>query len=167
MGHMKNERRVMWIIWLWPLLFSTALTAATWEFKDNCDVPNDSLKVLEKVSREDCQAACEEQSECKGILYITGWQRCTLKTRMDRTARLKFISGEMDDKRAYSLHEGFDHSGKDRERQVLDSADACGKACGASPDCAAFTYLDGYRVCWLKNKGGRLRAKNFLCGVRK
>jgi hypothetical protein len=89
---------------------------------------------------------------------------------MNRTASLRFISGELDTKRGFdpgNLRVDSDHTGKDLERKVLDKPEMCAKACGDRQDCAAFTFLEGYRVCWLKAGGGRFLAKVFHCGTKK
>jgi hypothetical protein len=83
------------------------------------------------------------------------------------------ISGELAETQKTSskvgeikLNVDYDHSGKDIKRLVLDEAKACAKACREEKACAAFTFIDGYRVCWLKKTGGRLRPKVFHCGVK-
>lgn len=143
---------------------------AAWEIKDQCDVPSYSLKTLKSVTQDECQQGCEGEKDCKGFVYVTGWKRCLLKGDMKKQAKLRFVSGELSDKRTFdaaSLKLDHDHSGKDLERQVINRAEDCGKACEANGDCQAFTYLDGYHVCWLKAKGGALTEKVFRCGIKK
>ena len=164
--------RIFALLILPSLFFSNICIAqsANWEIKDNCDVGSESLKTLKSVSQDDCQQSCAEEKQCAGFVYITGWKRCLLKDQMKKTAKLRFISGELDEKRNFAagnLKLDFDHSGKDLERKVLDQPEMCADACRQRADCHAFTFLDGYRVCWLKAGGGHLNAKMFRCGVKK
>lgn len=144
--------------------------SSSWEIKDNCDVATDSLKTIKSVSQDACQQACDGESSCQGFVYITGWKRCLLKSDMRKQAKLRFISGDMNEKHGFDasqLKSDFDHSGKDLERKVVEQPELCAKACSERSDCQAFTYLDGYRVCWLKAAGGHLNEKMFRCGVKK
>lgn len=156
---------------LWAALLAAApLPAQGWEIRDNCDEASEPIKILKMPTQEDCLKACESTSTCGGIVYTTGWKRCQLKTTIKQPAKLRFISGTLNDKRAFdpeSLKPDHDHNGKDIERKVLDKAEDCGKACEERADCEAFTYLEGYRVCWLKAKGGKLSEKIFRCGIRR
>lgn len=158
---------------LLALLLHSHLAAAqtpAWEIKNNCDVPSGSGQTLKSLSQEACQQACAGDAACKGFVHISGWKRCILRDDMKRQARLRFISGEKSEQGALesSGHRpDFDHSGKDLERKELDRVDQCAEACRDRKDCAAFTYLEGYRVCWLKAAGGRFHEKIFSCGIKK
>ncbi|HYX31471.1 MAG TPA: PAN domain-containing protein [Oligoflexus sp.] len=160
-------------LFIMSALFITTLGQAegtNWDFKENCDVPSESFQTLKSVSQEECQRTCDNEKNCKGFVYITGWKRCLLKDQMQKQARLRFISGELDEKRGFEasrLKLDSDHSGKDLERKVLDQPEMCADACKGRADCQAFTFLEGYRVCWLKAAGGRLSEKIFHCGMKK
>jgi PAN domain len=141
----------------------------TFERKEQCDMPGPSLTKTKAEGREACEKLCSERADCKAALFITGWKKCLLKADT-KTARLQFISGELDAQRTYtpgSFKLDNDHRGKDLERKVLGSADECGKACSENAGCGAFTYLEGYRVCWLKKPGGTFNPKVFTCSLRK
>lgn len=141
-----------------------------WEGKANCDSPSDSLKTLKTATQDECRKSCEAEKDCRGIVYVTGWKRCLLKAQLQKQAHVKFISGELNDQHVFeatALKPDHDHSGKDLERKVFDRPEECGQACQGRADCQAFTYIEGYRVCWLKAKGGRLSEKVFHCGLRK
>jgi len=151
-------------------LGSISVQASTWVTKPNCDMPATSLKELKTESQDKCQQVCDETEGCKGIVYITGWRKCSLKADGKKQATMRFISGELNDKHVYepgSFKTDNDHSGKDLERIVLDVPDQCGKACESRADCQAFTFIEGYRVCWLKKKGGKFSDKVFHCGFKK
>jgi hypothetical protein len=151
-------------------LFSGSVFAATWDVKENCDMASKSLEDGKAASREECQEKCSANEACKGLVYITGWKKCSLKSDVKKQAKLRFISGDLDAQHAYqggSYKVDHDHNGKDLERLVLDDPDACGKACAAKEGCASFTYLEGYRVCWLKKAGGHLVSKVFSCSLKK
>ncbi len=144
----------------------SSAAAAGWQSKDNCDIPLPSIKEDKKTSLEECQKTCEGFSGCKGLVYVTGWQKCFLKASSEKRANIRFISGELNEGRVYekgSFKVDHDHSGKDIERLVLADADECGQACAAKTECQSFTLIEGYRVCWLKKKGGRLNPKVFQC----
>lgn len=162
---------VFWFLSLGLSASAINLYAApvSFETKEQCDMPGPSLKDTKAEGREACEKLCAEQAECKGALFITGWKKCSLKANT-KTARLQFISGELDAQHGYkvgSYKVDNDHRGKDLERKVLASADECGKACAENAGCGAFTYLDGYKVCWLKKPGGTFNPKIFSCSLRK
>lgn len=149
-----------------------AIGQVQWQFQNNCDIPGSSLESLKKSSKIECQAACEGQEKCRAFVYVTGWQRCFLKEQGVKKATIRFVSGDLsaDKNRSFEASKmkmDHDHTGKDLGQVVLDQADACGLACQARSDCHAFTYIEGYRVCWLKAAGGRLIEKVFQCGVIK
>lgn len=152
------------------IAFAPALSAAAnWETKTNCDIPSASLRETKTATLEECQKLCDETTECKAVVHISGWKKCALKTQGKKTSQLKFISGELDESHVYtkdSFKEENDHTGKDLKREVLDDANACGDACAKNAECKAFTYLDGYRVCWLKKGGGKFNPKIFSCSVK-
>ena len=165
-------KRAFALFFLSALFFSRLSLAedTNWKLEDNCDVATDSLKTLKSVTQDQCQQGCAADKQCAGFVYITGWKRCLLKDQMKKTARLRFISGELDDKRNFdksSLKFDFDHNGKDLERKVFDQPEMCAQACTQRADCHAFTFLEGYRVCWLKAGGGHLNEKIFRCGTKK
>ncbi len=150
--------------------FSATAFASTWDVVENCDIPGPFLQEFKTSSREECQQRCVENQSCKSLVYVSGWNKCWLKAETKKHARLRFISGELDAKHEYQNGSGradHDHAGKDLQRLVLDQVDKCGQACAENKDCAAFTYLEGYRVCWLKKAGGKYLSKVFSCAFKK
>lgn len=151
------------------LAFPLSATAQTWETKANCDLPAASLKDTKAKSLEECQKLCAETSGCNASLFISGWGKCSLKADGKKQARLKFHSGELDAQHAFtpgSAKADNDYTGKDLERLVLDNADQCGEACSKNKECVSFTYLEGYRVCWLKKTLGKFKPKVFSCSLK-
>jgi len=150
--------------------FGRSADGAFFDVKENCDVPGESLQIINSLSQKECQRSCDNEKNCKGFVYITGWKRCLLKDQMNKQVKLQLISGELDENRKFDggrLKFDSDHTGKDLERKVLDQADLCAEACISRADCQAFTFLEGYRVCWLKAGGGQLKEKTFRCATKK
>jgi hypothetical protein len=147
------------------LLFGSL--AHAWEAKPNCDNPSPIVKDSKASGLEDCQEQCEQVAQCKAIVFVSGWKKCWLKGAV-KQASLRFISGELSAGRYEQGHYQVDndHTGKDLKREVLATPDECGKACESNTDCRAFTYLEGYKVCWLKKAGGRFLPKIFYCAAR-
>jgi hypothetical protein len=146
-----------------------SLAADAWQTKANCDIPAASLQELKAQNLEECQRSCEATKGCLAAVFASGWQKCFLKSDGTKRASMRFISGVLNDQHAYepgSYKVDSDHKGKDLERLVLDSPDQCGQACAAKSECQAFTFIEGYRVCWLKKKGGQYSAKVFYCAYR-
>ncbi len=151
------------------LSVTNRLRAEEFTVKANCDLPEASLFETKAQSEEECKKLCADKAECGAALYITGWKKCALKKQGKKTARLKFQSAELGEGRVYqkgSYKDDNDYTGKDLERLVLESADACGEACAKNAQCETFTYLDGYRVCWLKKTKGKFVPKVFSCLVK-
>lgn len=156
---------------LFLVCLSTAQLARSegWERVENCDMPSASIKESKADSQEQCEARCDEEKGCQGAVYITGWKKCSLKADTKKRAKIRFSSADMNEKHVYeagSFKIDNDHGGKDLERHVLNSADECGKACEGRADCQAFTFIEGYRVCWLKKAGGKLKPKVFHCSIK-
>ncbi|MFW7380895.1 MAG: PAN domain-containing protein [Oligoflexus sp.] len=156
--------------------FHTMLIASEsmkeWEIKENCDIPSESISSKKMLSVLDCQKFCETEAKCRSFVFVSGWQRCFLKNQFAKQASIRFISADLPaaakaEFSEASLHTDHDHSGKDLKRLVLEQAIECGRACQKQDDCNAFTFIDGYRVCWLKSAGGRLSKKIFYCGIPK
>ncbi len=142
--------------------------ALAWESKPNCDNPSPVVKDSKATSLEDCQAQCDGNAECKAVVFVSGWKKCWHK-KAAKQANLRFISGEMPADHSFAVGAykvENDHTGKDLKREVLGSADECGKACEGNKDCQAFTYLEGYKVCWLKKAGGHFNPKIFYCAAK-
>lgn len=156
-------------IWISPV--NKLAAQVQWQLSKNCDLPAASLASLKKSTVDECQKTCEDHKNCAAFVFVSGWQRCFLKESAARQARIQLLSGELSSEanRAFDKKDikvDFDHTGKDLERIVLDKVEDCAKACLARSDCYAFTYIDGYRVCWLKAGGGKFQEKIFQCGVK-
>lgn len=159
------------IVCLGPILLHGSVSQAEspWQSKDNCDMPAPSIKELKTQSLQECQQSCEATQGCAAVVFASGWQRCFLKAEGTKRASMRFISGELNEQHHYqtgSYKTDFDHKGKDLERLVLDKPDQCGQACERKSECQAFTFIEGYRVCWLKKRGGQLSAKVFSCAFK-
>jgi hypothetical protein len=163
--------RLLQVIMLFAAASTAHLAFATdWERVEHCDMPSSSIKELKTESQEKCEVSCDQEKGCQGAVYITGWKKCSLKAEVKKQAKIRFSSADMSSTHMYeagSFKVDNDHTGKDLERHVLNTADECGKTCEARADCQAFTFIEGYRVCWLKKAGGKLKPKVFHCSIRK
>lgn len=169
MIRIKNFRIIILLVLAW-LSTPLALQAEAWERVENCDMPSASIKESKAESQEKCEETCDQEKGCLGAVYITGWKKCSLKAETKKRAKIRFSSADMNEKHVYeagSFKIDNDHGGKDLERHVLNTADECGKACEGRADCQAFTFIEGYRVCWLKKAGGKLKPKVFHCSIKK
>lgn len=135
-------------------------------YEKYCDIPGNNISSLSKTTKEICKKNCDSDSQCKGFTYISGWRKCFLKKKVSKSFRIRFYSGEKD-KSGKIVNAKYDHdnSGKDIKRLAnIDEKSKCLKACEDSGSCGAFTYIEGYRDCWLKKGGGRNYEKIFYCG---
>lgn len=153
------------------LFLSTVSYSQTrsWERVDSCDIPTASIKDTKAETQEDCEELCHQEKGCGAAVFISGWNKCSLKADGTKRVKIRFISADMNEKHSYDAANNKvdnDHGGKDLERLVLNSADECGKACEGKAECKAFTYIEGYRVCWLKKAGGKLKPKIFNCSIK-
>jgi hypothetical protein len=151
------------------LLLATLLSAAV---QLHCDLPGGDLSNSAQASPEACAAVCAAEAGCKAWTFISGWNRCFLKAKLQKQAKLRIHAAQVDDdgkggRQLGKIHEDHDDSGKDLRRVTkVKTAEACGQECLAEPQCQAIAFLDGYGDCWLKKSKGRTRPKIFSCGTR-
>ncbi len=150
------------------LLIASNSQAQDREFtiRANCDIPSPVLHSLAKKTQSECQTACRADSSCQAFVHISGWERCNLIGKHKNPATITFISAEKDAAgQLQAAQKNKDHSGKDLRKVDSQSWEACVQACNQDAACRAITYIEGYRACWLKASGGKLRDKTFSCGL--
>lgn len=139
----------------------------------HCDLADANLSSRTSETVEDCQKACQAEANCPAFVYVSGWKRCFFKASAEKKKTIRFYSGDVirdaADKHPRLGESGYDqdHSGKDLKREVLKTHQECSQQCLANQSCYAFTFIEGYDVCWLKAAGGRRLPKIFYCGIPK
>lgn len=140
--------------------------------QSHCDLPGGDLSNASAASPQVCATTCEGHATCKAWTYISGWNRCFLKSKQPKPVKLRIHAAQIEGdgqggRRLGTIYEDHDDSGKDLRRVTkIRSAADCGKACLDEPQCQAFAFLDGYGDCWLKKNRGNTRPKVFYCGSR-
>lgn len=154
------------IAWALTLAASPAMAL---DVGDHCDLTGPDIRALPTADATVCAATCEAEAACRGFSFITGWNRCFLKSKVKGRHTVRMYGGELADKERRVERAAYDtdYSGKDfRKVAPENDKDACAKACVDDARCKAFVLIEGYRVCWLKESVGRARPKMFQCGVK-
>ena len=151
--------------------------------RSNCDIPGSAYQSFHTEIAKGCLDKCQNDRRCVAAVHVSGWNRCFLKEQFSRFADLTMISGFIStdsgtgshlannqpativDRRTFGeLRMDYDSTGKDiRRLSPVESATVCQSHCAKESACDSFTYLDGYRDCWLKAAGGKERRKVFTC----
>ena len=140
-------------------LFFFSLNLKADEIKKNCDLIGAKTVNFKSSSERECLKKCQSEASCQGMVFISGWKRCFLLDKIKREASLRMFSGEKGGKGKYN----HDYSGKDLKRLAFSKKSKCQQACKEDKDCIGYTYLEGYRDCWIKNTRGKLFEKTFYC----
>lgn len=133
-------------------------------FERGCDIPSATTRSISQSSFEACKEACNSDVSCKASVFVSGWKRCFLKAQPKPKHQIEFISANKDD---VSLAYGYDNSGKDIKKYNFENVEACQDECKKNPACGGFTYIKGYKNCWLKSAGGNLYQKTFFCYLKR
>ena len=138
----------------------------------HCDLPGGDLSNAAAATAEACAESCDAVPACKAWTFISGWNRCFLKSKQPRLAKLRIHAGHVEadgkgERKLGVIQEDHDDTGKDMRRVTkVRSAAECGAECLKEPRCEGFAFLDGYGDCWLKQNQGKTRPKVFYCGLR-
>lgn len=149
-----------------------AASPSSGEIQTNCDITGPDIKTMKTESPEVCATACQAELSCQGWSFISGWNKCFLKSKIASKTDVRMFAGRVDrssDPAAISLS-GWqkDDSGKDFRRIApVKKSDECADACVKDAKCLAFVFIEGYQVCWLKKTVGKFTDKVFSCGRRK
>ena len=141
------------------ILASLTLAPLLSAMDKHCDLIGDNKRGFKTDSGEICWGACSEDRGCLGAVFISSWNKCFLKSKIKRKASLRLFSEKKGDVGNYDQ----DFSAKDMKRLVVANVKNCRDACLQNQMCSGFTYLEGYRDCWLKKGSGRLFPKVFFC----
>jgi len=108
------------------------------------------------------------ETECKAFSYVSGWNRCFLKSKFTQEIPLKIYSGTYNGE-VTKLPEGYniDYPPGDflRLENIMTPLE-CKNRCLLNEKCKAFSYLDAYKSCFLKNKLSAKQDKIFSCGKK-
>lgn len=129
------------------------------EFKEHCDLIGKELRSLSRTQKDTCKDQCLKDPACQGAVFISAWNKCFLKSEVKREHKVIMSSGLKNG----TLKKAHDFSGKDYKKLDLGDSDKCQKACQQEGQCIGFTYIGGYRTCWLKRTTGRIFPKTFYC----
>jgi hypothetical protein len=137
----------------------------------DCDVTGSEIRSLKQASPEVCAATCEAEASCRGWSFISGWNKCSLKSTIKSKTKVRMYSGRVDRSKSPAMIslEGWqkDESGKDFRRVApVTRAEDCSNECLKDQRCLAFVFIDGYQVCWLKKSIGKFSDKVFTCGQK-
>lgn len=140
---------------------------ATGAVEKNCDLNGKDLAAKNLPDQQSCQDYCDQEQGCRGYVFISGWGKCFLKSKVVRQSSVKMISGKKDlDRRLgpIEIFDDHDNSGKDMRRvtNVKDGA-SCAQECQNDAACKGFTLIGGYGDCWLKSTSGKIYSKVFYC----
>lgn len=152
------------------LLLSEVSFATTSDLKKGCDIPGENYTHKKLTNEVECKASCDEDKKCQAFTFISGWNRCNLKTSFKKSFNIEMIAGYVDGRetKTPTLSQYFfssDSTGKDMKSiTTLKDHKQCGQACLTEERCLSFVYIKGYSMCWLKKTKGRIIDKVFYCG---
>jgi hypothetical protein len=137
----------------------------------HCDLPGPTLKSFPQADVESCRTSCDAAESCKAYAYISGWNRCFFKEGTPKQIKLRISAAAItavENKRDIgNPMEDTDIPGKDlRKVSGITSAQDCGRKCIEEPKCVAYSFLDAYGICWLKDRLSAEQKKIFYCGVK-
>lgn len=136
--------------------------------QEDCDYPGSTFSVKPLKTPKDCLSLCNNTDNCLGFVFVSGWNRCQLKSKIFRKVPLTITAGIPDEKQTYEIFPMMDARGPDLRSELVNDVKACQKTCQQEIKCKGFVFLDGYRTCWLKKalKSKKPYAKRFYCGAK-
>uniref|UniRef100_A0A674P8I9 Coagulation factor XI-like n=1 Tax=Takifugu rubripes TaxID=31033 RepID=A0A674P8I9_TAKRU len=154
--------------------FSRSIQMLQPKFAEECerslfpqvDIAGKNFEEVAAVSDKHCQVLCSAHPRCTYFSFTSESFRCHLKENpleMVLKAQNGVTSGipargcQLDDTWVRTPVEGVDFRGEDIQNRMVDSAEACQKACDEDDKCQFYTYLteqfinrDYRRRCFLK-----------------
>ncbi|MGE0171264.1 MAG: PAN domain-containing protein [Oligoflexales bacterium] len=149
-----------------PALY--AADSETPEIIPNCDIPTGDFASTNAKDPEGCWHACKGIPKCQAFTFISGWNKCLLKTSTKTRTGVRFYSGKYSRDAKIETEEGFDidYPGHDIHPTLKTSDnEGCLAECMKNTKCVAYGFLAGYDQCWLKSKADRKQTKVFSCGI--
>ena len=131
----------------------------------------DVLGPVDASSETDCARRCAGHSRCRAFTFNTRARKCFLKwgtgeIRTHQDARSGMLFDRTSGPPSLSAGRGAilynrDFPGNDIMAATLNNTTlaACQAACNANPSCAAFSYIERMRQCWIKHTAGRSRPR--------
>jgi len=121
------------------------------------DQPGGDYRNLRVRDLEECQDACAAEGRCQAFTYNTEDRKCYLKdSERSLVRRSDTVTGKKrgggHGSSGLSERNGYNLEGGDYTRVRLDSLDQCQDACSRDRQCAAYTWLTGDRMCYLKDR---------------
>ena len=141
------------------LLIESSVYAA---MEKNCDLLGSHVFKKTVDSPKRCKKMCVDRGDCKGSVFISGWNKCFLKGDIKRKTKVTMISGI----KGQPTMRDMDFTGKDDKQISVKKVKKCKESCLSRPQCTGFTFIDGYQTCWLKKTPGKLISKIFFCWVK-
>ena len=140
----------------------------------NYDVIGFDYRTLPSVSESQCREACEVEASCRATTYNKKERFCFLKNdakllvaNADASA---YVADELSDDvfiSTFVITSGRDAAGGDYRRLRNGSFIGCYLECETDSLCRAFAFVRRTNECWLKNRVGRVTAKDGVeLGIR-
>jgi hypothetical protein len=151
-----------------PAVVVPAEVPLGWSRTERCDIAGPNLASLAAPDADACERACAARADCAAFTFISGWDRCQLEAAAEPRVTVRLAAATVVEGELGAVEWDRDHKGADMEDAPRDLADVggCARACESTTGCLGYSYVDGYRACWLKKAAGSLVPKTFLCGLR-
>lgn len=138
----------------------------------NCDIPTGTLTSKSSSDIASCMELCNKNKLCLGVTFISGWNRCFLKNNNKIKKGIRFYSGiiaaPVNGVRNI-VEEAYDIDypvGDIKKNEDYKTYEECKNACKDYDKCLAFGFIEGYNLCWFKNKHHKKVTKVFYCEVK-
>ena len=132
-----------------------------------CDIPTGNIESITVTTPEACLSLCEKKTACAAATFISGWNKCFLKNTNKKILGVRFYSGIIDRSNEMKvIEEGYDIDypvGDIKKIDGLKNHNDCKETCLKEPDCRAFSFIERYNSCWLKNRHNKKQIKIFYC----
>ena len=117
----------------------------------DCDLTGPDLRTSKESSPEACSALCKSEAGCRGWSFISGWNKCFLKSKIKAKTKVRMYAARVDRSKSPAVIslEGWhkDDSGKDLRRIApISRAEDCSSECIKDERCLAFVFIEGYQV---------------------
>jgi PAN domain len=128
-------------------------------FTPQTDSPGNDYLRKENSSFEDCERACDSQSQCNAFTYNQLHSECFLKLSANRATTFHALattgvklspSIQPTAGASFVMLSQADSAGNDYSRVDNSSLEECRHSCEADDGCNAFTYNLARGVCFLK-----------------
>lgn len=140
----------------------------------NYDVIGFDYRTLRSVSERACREACEVEASCRAATYNKKERFCFLKndarlivTNADASA---YVADELSQDvlvSTFVIASGMDIAGGDYKRLRNSNFIGCYIECEMDSACRAFAFVRRKNECWLKDRVGKVTAKNGVdLGIR-